>query len=104
MPTISKPKRRSQATNSVTRADRIKIYNSTRWRTIRATKISMDPLCEMCAEAGRTTPAEDVHHITSFMTTDDPARRKFLAYDYANLMSLCKQCHQKIHNSYEYLG
>lgn len=33
------------------------------------------------------------------MTTTDPDRRAMLAYDYDNLMSLCKECHQQIHNS-----
>lgn len=45
-------------------------------------------------------PAEDVHHIVSFMTATDPLKRKALAYDYENLQSLCKECHQKIHNSH----
>ena len=33
-----------------------------------------------------------------FMSTNDSVERKRLAYDYDNLMSLCKQCHQNIHN------
>ncbi|EEF91931.1 hypothetical protein BACCELL_00400 [Bacteroides cellulosilyticus DSM 14838] len=49
-------------------------------------------------QENKTVPAEDIHHIISFMSTDDPQQRLFLAYDYDNLMSLCKQCHQKIHN------
>lgn len=49
-------------------------------------------------KAGKTVPAEDVHHIISFMSTNDSVERKRLAYDYDNLMSLCKQCHQNIHN------
>lgn len=43
-------------------------------------------------------PAEDIHHLTSFMSTDDPQQRLYLAYDFDNLMSLCKRCHQAIHN------
>ena len=43
------------------------------------------------------TPAEDVHHIVSFMTTNDPLQRKSLAYDYDNLMSLCKQMPSEIY-------
>ncbi|MCI1681428.1 MAG: HNH endonuclease [Bacteroides sp.] len=52
----------------------------------------------MCEKEGKVTPAEDIHHIVSFMSTDDVYRRKELAYDFNNLMSLCKKCHQKIHN------
>lgn len=51
----------------------------------------------MCAE-WKDSPAEDVHHIVSFMSTADPSKRLALAYDYDNLMSLCKVCHQRIHN------
>lgn len=101
MPTITKRKKQPQ-TSSLAQKDRIKIYNSVRWREVRRVKLMNDPLCEMCAEEGRTAPAEDIHHITSFMSTNDPVKRRWLAYDYSNLMSLCKQCHQKIHNSNEY--
>jgi 5-methylcytosine-specific restriction protein A len=52
----------------------------------------------MCLKENKTTPAEDIHHTTSFMSTDDPVQRVFLAYDYDNLMSLCKKCHQAAHN------
>ncbi|WP_370567588.1 HNH endonuclease [Dysgonomonas sp. Marseille-P4677] len=34
----------------------------------------------------------------SFMSTDDPEERMRLAFDYENLQSLCKKCHQKKHN------
>ena len=52
----------------------------------------------MCLKENKTTPAEDIHHISSFMSTDDPVQRNQLAYDYDNLMSLCKKCHQAAHN------
>ncbi len=79
--------------------ERRRIYNSTRWQRLRDLKFRNDPLCERCAEAGIVRPAEDIHHIVSFMSTDDPEKRRFLAYDYDNLQSLCKQCHQRIHNA-----
>lgn len=103
MPTITKPKRNSRAQDdSVMRKERIKVYNSTRWKRLREIKLATDPLCEKCAEEGRTVPAEDVHHVVSFMSVTNPETRRFLAYDYSNLQSLCKQCHQKIHNSNEF--
>lgn len=101
MPTISKPKKKTQQ-NSIVRQERIKVYNSVRWRRIRDIKLATDPLCERCAEAGITRAAEDVHHVVSFMSTTNPEKRKFLAYDYSNLQSLCKKCHQEIHNSNEH--
>ena len=47
---------------------------------------------------GKTTLAEDIHHIQSFMQTEDRWERMALAYDIGNLMSLCKKHHQMIHN------
>jgi len=81
------------------RKERMKVYNSQKWRSLRDWKLTSDPLCEMCIKHGKTTPTEEIHHITSFMTTDDPIKRTHLAYNYENLMSLCQVCHQKIHNN-----
>ncbi len=98
MPTIYKPQRKRPKDNNRYDAERRKIYNSERWRRLRAWKFANDPLCEMCLKEGHTVPAEDIHHVVSFMSADDIEQRQFLAYDYDNLMSLCKRCHQKIHN------
>lgn len=98
MPTIYKPKKNKPKDNNQYDADRRKIYNSERWRRLRAWKFLCSPLCELCLKEGKTIPAEDIHHIISFMSTDNPRQRLFLAYDFDNLMSLCKQCHQRIHN------
>jgi 5-methylcytosine-specific restriction protein A len=100
MPTINKPKKKNRKEEKGNRydAERRKIYNSERWRRLREWKFANDPLCERCRQKDIITPAEDIHHIISFMSTDDPYRRALLAYDYENLMSLCKECHQKVHN------
>lgn len=98
MPTINKPKR--QRSNEGKRKERMQIYNTARWRELRKVKLMSDPLCEMCLKEERTTPAEDIHHITSFMTVEDMTARKALAFDYNNLMSLCDVCHQRMHNGH----
>lgn len=99
MPTIYKPKKsQNKSENNYHDVERRKIYNTERWRRLRAWKFACNPLCEICLKDDKIVPAEDIHHIVSFMSTDDMAKRNFLAYDYDNLMSLCKQCHQKIHN------
>ncbi|MEG1838463.1 MAG: HNH endonuclease signature motif containing protein [Bacteroidaceae bacterium] len=98
MPTLYKPKKNKPSEGNTYNDDRRKIYTSTRWRKLRAWKLANNPLCEMCEAKGIVRPAEDIHHITSFMSTYNEDQRKFLAYDYDNLMSLCKRCHQKIHN------
>lgn len=98
MPTIYKPKKAKKKEKKLYEEERRKIYKSTRWRKLRELKIAQQPLCEMCLKEGKTTIAEDVHHIESFMSTDDHMRRMALAYDYENLMSICKMHHQMIHN------
>lgn len=97
MPTIYKPKR--QRRNEGLRRERMQIYNTARWRELRILKLQKDPLCECCLKKGKVTPAEDIHHIISFMNTNDPVQRKFLAFDFNNLMSLCDVCHQSIHQA-----
>jgi len=98
MPTISRPKKTQKKIGDFYDDERRKIYNSERWRRLRAWKFASDPLCEMCLKEDKVVLAEDIHHIVSFMSMDDPEQRISLAYDYENLMSLCKQCHQKVHN------
>nr|DAQ81981.1 MAG TPA: HNH endonuclease [Caudoviricetes sp.] len=98
MPTIYKPQKQQKKSDNYYDIERRKIYNSDRWRRLRAWKFACNPLCETCLKENKTTLAEDIHHITSFMSTDDPVQRVFLAYDYDNLMSLCKKCHQTVHN------
>lgn len=101
MPTIYKPGRQKKNDpGNQYAAERRKIYNTARWLRLRAWKFNTSPLCERCLAEGRITPAEDIHHIRSFMSTDDPALRRWLAFDPGNLMSLCKKCHQLIHNSH----
>lgn len=95
MPTILKP-RKTKNNSSRYDAERRKIYNSRRWQHLRNIKFMNDPLCEVCAGKGLAIPAEDVHHIVSFMSTDDPQLRLWLAYDYSNLMSVW----QKVSSEY----
>ena len=96
MPTIYKPK--SKRNNEGKRKERMKIYNSARWRELRRLKLSQDPLCEMCKRNGIVTLATDVHHKQSFMDYHDTQTRNVLAFSMDNLMSLCDSCHSKLHN------
>lgn len=97
MPTINRPRKTRKNENTL-RLERMAIYNTTRWRELRLAKFKRSPLCEMCLAEGKVTPTEDVHHKVSFMSVYDPGQRFRLAFDYDNLMSLCKVCHQKAHN------
>ena len=58
------------------------------WGKLRARKLIHDPLCAVCLAAGRTTAADQVHHVRPFNGVKDPLR---LAW--GNLMSLCRPCH-----------
>lgn len=98
MPTIYKPKIQRNNSGNQYDKDRRKIYNTERWRKLRDWKVVQNPLCELCLKEGMITPADDVHHIRSFMSADIPEVRYQLAYDPENLMSLCKRHHQAIHN------
>lgn len=99
MPTIYKPKRKKDAQDlDRQRRERMKIYNSQRWRELRAWKMICNPLCEECEKEGKIVPVDDVHHIVSFTSTNNEVERKRIAYDFNNLMSLCDECHRKKHN------
>lgn len=73
------------------------VYNTARWKRLRLVKLRNNPLCEVCEKKGITKMADDVHHIQSFMSVDNPEAIKALAFDYDNLMSLCDECHSEIH-------
>ena len=68
-------------------------YKSVRWLKLRQLKLNHSPLCEMCLKQGITTPAVLVHNIK-------PIEDGGEMYQYENLMSLCSECHNKIHMSF----
>ena len=98
MPTIYRPKNINKDSYSAKRkAERQAIYSSTAWKQLRDTKLRQKPLCECCLKQGVVRIAKDVHHVISFMSTN-PIERVRLAYDLENLQSLCRECHNAIHN------
>ena len=65
-----------------------KLYNSARWKRLRAMRLSTDPLCVLCRDRfKRMTPANVCDHIKPHKGDT------VLFYDYANTQSLCKPCH-----------
>lgn len=99
MPTINKPNKK-QKNQTVNERIRKEVYATSKWRKLRVAKLIEQPLCEICLQNGKVTAGIDVHHIISFVSILDPLKRKEVAYDYNNLQTLCKECHQKIHNQY----
>lgn len=72
-----------------------RLYDRRGWRGsdgrpgARDLKLRKNPLCERCLLVGRHVEAEHVHHRT------DVADAPELAYDLANLESLCHECHSR---------
>lgn len=76
------------------RKERQAIYNTKEWKLLRQAVLRDHPLCADCLKEGHITPANEVHHIKSFMrfAASDPRRMQY-AFDKSNCVALCKQCH-----------
>lgn len=70
-----------------------KFYKGKKWLRLRRSILSRDKKrCVLCEKIdGTITEAEMVHHIIPREDT------KLLEYDSANLISLCWNCHKKLH-------
>ena len=68
-------------------------YNSRELRDLRNYKFAMaDGLCELCKKKGIVRACREIHHIVPIEI--DYSKR----LDYDNLIALCPDCHNKIHN------
>lgn len=94
MPYLAKPKKNK--VRQVNKEARQKIYQSTNWKKLRVSKLQQQPLCEMCLQKGIVTPAVDVHHLDSYLNYEG-TERLYKAFNYSNLLSVCKQCHSYLH-------
>ena len=74
-----------------------KYYSNKVWRELRDTKLTEQPLCEICLMRDEITPATEVHHIIEFSRGETDEDRWTLLLDYTNLMSVCTHCHRQIH-------
>lgn len=102
MPTINQPKKERKKYKTNNKSERRKLrqsmYNTPQWKSLTKWYKQHNPLCEMCAKKGKTTPVEAVHHIESpFIDglTDEERWDRLLDID--NLMSVCVDCHLEIH-------
>lgn len=91
-------KSHTQKNRQVNKEQRTDIYQSKQWKELRQSYIIQHPLCEICLALGKTTPAEDIHHKDSFTNYSGNMRLK-VAYDYNNLIALCKQHHSYLHRN-----
>lgn len=74
-----------------------RIINSKRWQRVRAEKLRRQPLCEDCLDAGRAVTATVVHHVVPLSRGGSYGEMERLAFDPANLRSLCRDCHAAAH-------
>lgn len=66
-----------------------RIYNSVRWKKLRAAFLLENPLCALCTAAGHVEGARDVDHRIPLAVEPD------LAYEWDNLQALCRRCHNR---------
>lgn len=74
-----------------------KYYGTKEWHNLRQTKLYDQPLCERCLAYDRVRPATEVHHHRVFGSFPTEEERWYWFLNYDNLISLCHECHQYIH-------
>ena len=74
------------------------IYQSREWRELRVLKYRANPTCELCErEGGYIRAAQAIHHITPIETAKTMDEMKQLAYQWSNLLSVCREHHARLH-------
>ena len=69
------------------------VYNKKKWQTKRKVILKRDDyLCQECKRYGKRVDAEHVHHIVPIDERPD------LELDGDNLISLCRKCHNEMHD------
>lgn len=77
--------------------DYTKFYSTMKWRTKRTTMLKRDEYqCQQCKRYGKVVGATTVHHIIPLSERPD------LKLCNENLVSLCNECHESMHNKYDY--
>lgn len=74
------------------------VHSSAQWQRLRGAKRKANPICERCAEHGRTEPATSVHHLKPIETHPE------LAYTWSNLLSTCSACHALLERHAKTIG
>jgi 5-methylcytosine-specific restriction endonuclease McrA len=68
-------------------------YKTAKWKNKREKIMRRDQyLCQECKRFGKTTAAQTVHHINPLEQHPE------LALVSANLVSLCNECHERMHD------
>lgn len=70
-----------------------RIIHSKEWRRVSKLYKAAHPLCEECEK----WPATAVHHRRPLETFPNFEEMLAAAYDWQNLESVCRECHDKLH-------
>lgn len=76
-----------------------RMIHTSRWIKLRKNKLRKQPLCEECLKDGYIVVAHEVHHITPVEEALTLRQKESLMFNPSNLMSLCHNCHVKIHTA-----
>ena len=77
--------------------DKNTIYQSREWKELRLQKIRANPLCEECEKRGIVRSAHCVHHVHPIEDSATMEEMRKWAFMWQNLVSLCDECHARIH-------
>lgn len=79
----TKHKKEAPKPFSQKKVERLALYSSSRWQSLRLRKLAMNPICEVCNKV----PAVAVHHVKQARFNPE------LHFDLENLQSICHSCH-----------
>ena len=65
------------------------LHHTVKWRKLRKLWATYHPLCKMCKDKNIIKPVDEVDHIIPVSQKPD------LFFDWLNLQSLCRSCHEK---------
>lgn len=68
-----------------------RFYASAAWRSVRALRLALNPLCQSCSKVGITKSATIVHHVKPVKEGGEPL-------DLNNTESCCHRCHNARHS------
>ena len=92
------PKKADNRVKRGANANIAKLYNSQKWQKLRQAQLMLQPLCQHCLENGKVTAGEEIHHIVPISKGQTLEEQTYLAYNADNIITLCTECHHKVHN------
>jgi 5-methylcytosine-specific restriction endonuclease McrA len=79
-------------------------YDTTRWRRLVKWFLNNHPLCVLCSQIGKDTPATIGDHIKPWRMGKTDQERDDLFWDVNNLQALCAPCHSAAKRIQEHHG